>query len=551
MIYTADTETIKNPDGSMRVWLADVCCVDDLKHKTFLDLDGLFEWAFSQRERPTLLFHNLKFDGSYILNWAHAHGYTYAEKCNAPGTYSVLVTDRSVWFVGSIMSFDGKRVDFNDSLKKIPLSVAQIAEAYKLPILKGGLDYKMYRAPGYQPTAAEIAYIHNDTEIVARALQIHFAEGMTKLTAPSDALAQYKLTVDFESKFVSRFWASHPGVERFCRRAYCGGISWVNPDIKEIEVRHGLVYDYNSMYPSVMLKYPYPVGYPVRWYSKPPTGYNLWIGRANVHIFRQADKPACIRNPIGHTWIDTEFEGEIYLTSVDCELLQTCYYGEVDILDGYAWRGETGIFTDYINHWSEIKRTSTGAMRQLAKLMLNSLYGKFGTNPDKYHKAPEFDEDGILHFGKPIAGDKRICYNVAVAAFVTAYARRELITGALSCRGVLCYMDTDSLHIASTRTQAARFDGVVHPTDFCAWKMENRFVRARYLRQKTYIEEKADGRLLIAACGCPAGSRKYITYENFAIGASYKGKLRPVMRRGGVDLEETRFTIRAPICWKI
>ena len=73
--------------------------------------------------------------------------------------------------------------------------------------------------------------------------------------------------------------------------AYAGGISWVNPDIKEIEVRHGLVYDYNSMYPSVMLAYPYPVGTPVRWYNTPPKEHDLYIARAYVDIKRKPGKP--------------------------------------------------------------------------------------------------------------------------------------------------------------------------------------------------------------------------------------------------------------------
>lgn len=546
MIVSADTETTKNADGSMRVWLCDVCLVDgNFGHITFTSLDDFFEWGFSQKDQVIAYFHNLKFDGSYLINWLHANGFDFSDALYQPNTYNFLVTDRSVWFMGSATNSDGRTIIFRDSFKKIPLSVKKIATAYNLPLSKGEIDYKKERPYGYEPDENEITYVRGDTEIVARALYRHFEQGMTKLTAPADAIEELKSKCSFEAKFVTRWWASHKSAETFCRKAYCGGISWVNPDIKEKEVRHGMVYDYNSMYPSVMLANPFPTGYPVRWYNKPNKGYDLYIARARVNISRVPGKPACIRNPKNRTWVEGEFEGEIYLTNVDVKLLQDNYYGECELLDGYCWKGEIGAFDDFINHWAEIKKTTKDkGLRQIAKLMLNSMYGKFGTNPIRAHKIPVWNDDILSWKNAPPEEGKT--FNVAVAAFVTAYARFELVKGISQSTG-FCYCDTDSVHIASIDGKAAKFCGKQHQTDFGCWKLENRFVRARYLRQKTYIEEKADGKLLIAACGCPDSSKNYITFDNFAIGASFKGKLRPTQRRGGCELVETRFTIRAPI----
>ena len=546
MIISADTETIKNPDGSMRVWLCDICIVDgNFGHETWIDLDGFFEWSFKQKEQVISYWHNLKYDGSYLINWLHFNGFHFSESVGEPNTYNFLVTDRSVWFLGSATNADGKTVIFRDSFKKIPLPVKKIAKAYGLPMSKGEIDYKKPRPYGYQPDENELSYVRGDTEIVARALWRHFQQGMDKLTAPADAIEELKKTTAFESKFVTKWWASHKSAETFCRKSYCGGISWVNPDIKDKEVKHGLVYDYNSMYPSVMLMYPFPTGCPVRWYNKPTRGYPLYIARAKVNISRIPGKPACIRDPSARVWIEDEYEGELYLTNVDVELLQENYYGECELIDGYCWKGEKGVFDDFINHWAEIKKTTKDAgMRQIAKLMLNSAYGKFGTNPMRAHKIPVWDT-GVLKW-RNMPPEEGKTFNVAVASFVTAYARRELVRGINASTG-FCYCDTDSVHLASIDGKAARFVGVQHPTDFGAWKFENRFVRAKYLRQKTYIEEKPDGKLLIAACGCPDSSKNYITFHNFAIGASFKGKLRPTQRKGGCELVETRFTIRAPI----
>ena len=51
------------------------------------------------------------------------------------------------------------------------MSVAKVAEAYKLPMSKGEIDYNACRSVGYTPTEEELSYVMRDTEIVARAFQ--------------------------------------------------------------------------------------------------------------------------------------------------------------------------------------------------------------------------------------------------------------------------------------------------------------------------------------------------------------------------------------------
>lgn len=551
MLYECDLETTKNADGSMRAWLIDACEIaDGFKHTTFDTLDSFMHWAEDEAfyRDIVLYWHNLKFDGSYLVNWLHDNGYKWASKATEPMTYSVLVTERNQWFMGSMVTQDGYTIEFRDSLKKIPLKVSAIAKAYKLPMSKGEIDYKAKRPIGYQATPEEISYIHRDTEIVARAIKIHFDQGMTSLTAPADAMADYKSMVDFDALFTPRWWRTHKSAERFCRDAYCGGISWVNPEIRGKTVRHGRVFDYNSMYPSVMTMYEYPVGYPVHWFDRPPDDMSLWIAKIKVdNLRRKVGAPACIRDPYKHEWIEWDFYGEINITNIDYQLLIDNYdFDTIEIIEGYSFRAKKGIFDCFIDKWRKIKQGSTGPMRQLAKLMLNSFYGKFGSNPRRMRKHPEFDDEGIVHWKCDPAEDGGTVFSVAVAAFVTAYARRELVEGIHNCEG-FCYCDTDSVHCASIDGKAAKFTGKTHPTEFGFWKEESRFVRARFLRQKTYIEEEPSGHLNIAACGCPESSKKYITFDNFEIGASFKGKLMPKMRKGGVELIEKRFTIHAPI----
>lgn len=551
-----DFETIRRGED-MAVWLFDLCCVETLEHNTHTDIES---GLLSISEDATIYFHNLKFDGSYLLDYFCRSGYAWKDsprEVKTAGEMYFLITDSGVWFMGKVILKNGRRLDFRDSFKKIPLSVRTIGESYKLPILKGEIDYTMPRPVGYTPTAEEIAYIHNDTEIVARALKIHFDEGLTELTAPADAFKFLKSTVcDSYRKLgiMSMRDKEHPEIDAFCRKAYCGGISWVNPDIKEKTVGAGVVYDVNSLYPSVMLNNPYPVYYPTKIQSYTELNGFLWIASFKVKAKRKPGKLPTLR--ANNAWVENSFTGVVTLTSVDYDLMLENYDAECDFIEGYRWaHSDDQLFTEFVTYWGNRKMQHTGGLRQIDKLMLNSCYGKFGLNPDRVQKRAVYDPITRTVKYPPyrdVNNNKLVKHekanNVAIAAFVTAYARRELCRGVNASRG-FCYCDTDSVHLATFRIPGTdkieypSFTGEVHPTKLGAWKLESQFMRARYLRQKTYIEEERYGDFEVKACGMPQACKELVTWENFKIGAKFPGKLMPKVRPGGIELVETEFTI--------
>jgi hypothetical protein len=67
--------------------------------------------------------------------------------------------------------------------------------AFELPISKLEIDYKAYREPGHILTQEEIDYIRNDVSIVAQALSIQNKQGLTKMTAGSNALTKFLVFV--------------------------------------------------------------------------------------------------------------------------------------------------------------------------------------------------------------------------------------------------------------------------------------------------------------------------------------------------------------------
>ena len=541
----SDFETTYDNDVA-RVWLADLCDMDTLEHITVCSIQAWLQ-AVLDFGYERLYFHNLKHDGAYILDYLLKHGHTWVDnkKELADNTVTGLISDVGAWYY-IIMQMCGRKIEIYDSLKKIPLSVANMAKAYGLDVQKGEIDYKLIRGPDYAPTTHEIGYVQRDTEIVAKCLRMKFENGLRKMTVASDALAEYRKTVPFETYFVTKYWTTHPTIDAFCRRAYFGGISWVNPLIEGVEVNNIHVYDYNSMYPSVMLRHPFPVYYPARFQTTPHDGYPLYIARCKVDVELLPGCLPTLRDSRTGNWL-TEFNGELTLTSVDIETAADNYSGSVDVIEGYCFRQETGIFDHYIDAWKKVKENSTGGQRQIAKDMQNSLYGKFGTNPLRARRSVSIVDGKLKTTVLPYEEGR--CLNVAIAAFVTAYARRELSEG-FHNSSFVCYVDTDSLHIGEYAGVKPTFGGKIDARAYGHWKKEGEFVRGKYLRQKTYIEEREDGSLNVCACGCPEGAKQYITFDNFKMGAKYPGKLSQKIVPGGCILSESTFTVHAPMRFK-
>lgn len=119
--------------------------------------------------------------------------------------------------------------------------------------------------------------------------------------------------------------------------------------------------------------------------------------------------------------------------------------------------GIKGIFKDYIDKWITRKNEATlsgnKGQRTLAKLMLNSLYGKFATSLDVQSKIP-FVEDDIVHY-RLSEKDKKDGIYLPIGAFITAYAREKTIRTSQAIKDysiqkygqdMYIYSDTDSIH---------------------------------------------------------------------------------------------------------
>ena len=202
------------------------------------------------------------------------------------------------------------------------------------------------------------------------------------------------------------------------------------------------------------------------------------------------------------------------------------------------FKGQKDMFKEYIDYWKEIKENSTGGLRTLSKLMLNSLYGKFAQSPNGVIKVPKTDNNGITYL-EEVEGEERETVYTAMASFITAYARKVTITAFQENVDRCCYADTDSIHLIGEEVPNIKVDDNI----IGYWKKECTWQYAKFIRAKTYIEE-VNGKLEVKCAGMPQNLKDHVTKKNFKSGLTLGGKLVPKRCKGGVVLVETDFTIK-------
>lgn len=245
----------------------------------------------------------------------------------------------------------------------------------------------------------------------------------------------------------------------------------------------------------------------------------------------------------------------LVMTNIDLELFLEHY--EVEDLKyhcGWKFKGMKGLFKDFIDKWITRKNEATlsgnKGQRTMAKLMLNSLYGKFATSLETRSKVPFMGDDEIIHYKLTDKEEKKGIY-LPIGSFITAYARRKTIetsqaikTYSIQKYGIdkYLYSDTDSVHTTLSIEELKKFCDI-DDVKLGAWKHEAHFERAKFVRQKCYLEE-IDGKMNITCAGMPKTCYSQVEWDKFKTGFKASGKLTFKHVKGGVILVDTEFTIK-------
>lgn len=260
------------------------------------------------------------------------------------------------------------------------------------------------------------------------------------------------------------------------------------------------VFDINSAYPYAML-------------SKHPIGLNYAVIDGDIENF--ADYGACFFVVLGLSKGALPFRTDKgALTFPDDDVVREYFITGWELLAARETKTFFGVvqqtyqftefldFTDYITHFYNerlaCKASGDKAGDIFNKLLMNGLYGKFGSDPSNYAKyviVPQEDLNAITPSGYNLSGElgewllaskdlddsEMNFYNVATSASITGYVRAYLFKALIACgRENLLYCDTDA--IATTQGE-----NLAIGEQLGEWKDEGRFDKAGICGKKLYI----------------------------------------------------------------
>lgn len=178
----------------------------------------------------------------------------------------------------------------------------------------------------------------------------------------------------------------------------------MNPLYKEKVVGKGVVLDVNSLYPYVMYEKPMPFGEPVFFEGqyKEDKVYPLYIQMITCTHFKIKKNKIPTIQIKKSIYRDNEYLEEagnvntgeyigLCLTNIDLQLFKEHYdIDDLEYLSGWKFKSTDIMFKQYIDKWIERKNQATieknKGQRTMAKLMLNSLYGKLSTSLEVVRK---------------------------------------------------------------------------------------------------------------------------------------------------------------------
>lgn len=412
----------------------------------------------------------------------------------------------------------------NGRIAKIKIGNAELRDSFlNLPVplsayKKDEFDYTLLEKDVRKKHMEQIVtYLKGDCVYLHEVLSVNFSEYGKKLTLASSAFSAWA------TKFKEQKPSSNLAYYKFFKPYYYGGrvqCFYKGP------INHPFrVYDIRSAYPDAMrLNHPWGKDYRV---SKdiPDDPEKITLGFYHIRAISAGVFPFRTKNG-GLSFPDDGQARDYYVTG--WELKYGLESGRVQVLNVYSSRvyKESKNFAPYVDYFykmkSEADKVKEPAKYLLAKLYLNSLYGKFAQTSEDHKNYCLVDQSEILDnvengltfeceigrlalMSEKIPESRMRFYNIAVGASITGAVRAKLAETIYKSDGVL-YCDTDSIVCTD-------FGGDIGD-ELGQWECEGEFIGGGIGGKKLYAFERPNGEYKISSKGAKLTAKEILSIAN-------------------------------------
>lgn len=350
-------------------------------------------------------------------------------------------------------------------------------------------------------------------------------------------------------------------------------------------------YDVNSLYPHASLNDLPGLNWTFKKYIVEPNIEDLFgfyyckitCNKGYIGLLPYRSENGSLKFPLGQ-WYGWYFSEELKLAK------ENGY--KIEVLKGYTTDRVSNIFDEFVNTIYEMKTSPRNiSEKNVAKLILNSLIGRFGMNPKKtvtkiltaeeHNKIsitrplknsiylddfnyldtflPEIHREICMQFGidyskvidNPLFNFKsgksitNTNLSISTAAAILSYSRIYMVKTmlkVLQAGGRIYYTDTDSLV-----TDIKLENSMVHPKNLGKFKLEHEVVDCYFLADKTYLIKNSKGEIIKKAKGVKKSSLSYEDYIRLYNMEIFKGPIKTITKKsyelGTVDIYDKIVTL--------
>lgn len=416
------------------------------------------------------------------------------------------IIPRGSSILGLEVLFGKTKFNFRDSAALLPFSLKSLTENFGCEVVKGSWDHTKTR--GYSRGLS--TYLRGDCVSLYQALDKYYQWPLIQKSGVAYTMAGQAMKV-FRTFLKKEIPMLPMNATNFCRKSYLGG----RTEIFKPFFKSGKLYEYdvNSLYPYVMVSNFYPVDTGYKTFTRDRSKLGIYEARV---ICDSSTYIPCLGIIQDNKYIFPTGEFTGHWTSAELDYAESLGY-KIKIIKGHEFKTKEKIFGSYVSSLYTIRESApkNSVSNIIAKLLMNSLYGRFGMNLERENISFELKEGNreyqtikinkknIQLFTEPVTLNSFT--HVAIASFVTSYARIHCHKIMSKIQGSLYYTDTDSF-----------FTTMELPTgnSLGDLKLEHTYDSACFLLPKTYIAT-SNAKVKIAMKGFDKKKIQHFTFDDF------------------------------------